>query len=226
MRKTKLTTPREFSFTAPFSLKICEMRLETKQERTLTGTFQRFITTTTEAYVNRVGPETRSFTVTRGSAVVHGRLDMLSENSTWVSMESSIDWLGEIVNLIWLPVILVAIFPLGWGLAFITSVFSWELGSYVSAIANFLTGNPVLVAGCILLYLAFRVLTRRDELAREIERALTDQIQDIPDLGDLEDVMSGTDGELVAAPPLQAARLVEELNLETLMKSNGRKPKK
>lgn len=206
--KRKARSSTTLDFVAPFSLKMCENRLESKHERRRPDApLLDSLASKMEVYIDHTGRETRTFNVSRGSAVVKGRLDRLSDESTWVSATAHIDWISHGLRLLIVPVFLLIGALIAFIAAGITGLVSPELSNFMGTALGFCVNHPLLVCGITLLYWVWRAYVNRNDLAHEVERALTDQITDVPDLGVLDDaVMVGDDGELVPAPPIKEKR--------------------
>jgi hypothetical protein len=208
MQKSKAYTDNELVFTAPFPLKLCENRLESKRKQGNSLWFG----SATEVYVTRDSRETITFVVGKGGALVKGRLDMLTSDSTLVSMKAVTDWMSYLSMVLWYsPLALVLLFPVLYGLSFVLVGFFNHPTIIVTL--ELLLGIGLALVACIAVYIGWWTRSTLKVLARSVERGLTDPAPDIPEF---EAAAVGADGELVPAPPVNHIAAVQEL--EDLLK--------
>jgi len=223
-KRKSVNRERNTQFVAPYSLKKCQRRLRSKDDRKQRRWFD---PPDTEVYVSRLNPETLEFYVVRGAIGVSGRLDMLDDDSTLVNFKSTVNWLSHFLHTAYVPVLLLGVLVIVYLLSFVFVLVSADLAVMFSDLMKFALNNLGLyLFGGSLPFIFYKHWIGRGELAREVYAILTDPMPDLPDLSDLDDAEDAADGELVAAPPMKSGSLFQELKLETLLKHQSRKPRR
>jgi hypothetical protein len=178
---------RTIGFTSPFNLRTCQQRLQRK----LLGERRVW---KSSLILSKVNEEAHEVHITRGLAIIDGRLDMLTEKSTLVSLTAHINWpllLGifTVVEVIFSPLLALL---LGY-------IYSNSLGR--ESVNIYALGGSAFAGGIFLAFMlsmVFLSLLNRwgrrsgSETLRMIESALIDQITDVPDLSALE-----MDGQII-----------------------------